>query len=208
MNYQRYIKTIVYLTVFAWTVLFYVEGQTIQSSFLKPLSTATTAVVLIALAFDLYLWKFPIFRWFVKRPVVEGTWKVEIRSSWIDPATNLPTAPITAYMVVRQTLSTLSMRLLTPESTSTLVGTEMVCASDGLFCISGVYRNEPWLQFRDRSQIHYGGLWLQIAEDDSLKTMTGHYWTDRSTSGSMYLTGRVKKKVQSFAAASVAVSKP
>jgi hypothetical protein len=209
MNYQRYIKAIVYTTVLAWTILLYTEGQALHSSFLKPLSAATTGVIWLALAFDLYLWKLSIFRPLVKRPIVEGTWKVQIQSNWIDPATKQPIGPITAYMVVRQTLSTLSMRLLTAESTSTLVGTELVCAPDGLYCISGVYRNEPWFQFRGRSEIHYGGLWLQIAEDDFTKTMTGHYWTDRSTSGSMLLTDRVTKKAQSFAAAAAAaVSKP
>lgn len=104
-------------------------------------------------------------------------------------------------MVIRQTFSTLSMRLLTQESTSTLVGTEIICSADGLYCISGVYRNEPWFDFRNRSAIHYGALWLQIAEDEKEKTIAGHYWTDRSTAGSMRLTHRVNQKAQSFAAA-------
>jgi hypothetical protein len=81
------------------------------------------------------------------------------------------------------------------------VGTEIVCSDDGLYCVSGVYRNEPWFQFRQRSEIHYGGLWLQIAEDDHAKTMRGHYWTDRKTAGSMVLSNRSTKRFQSFQAA-------
>ena len=68
-------------------------------------------------------------------------------SDWIDPATGLAIGPIKGFMVVRQTLSTLSVRQLTAESSSALVGTELVCAPDGMFCISGVYLNEP--PFRD-----------------------------------------------------------
>jgi len=206
VRYQRFIKAIIYVTVFAWTVLLYVEGEAIHSTLLRPLSTATTVVIWVALAFDLYLWKLPIFNWFVKRPVIDGTWRVELRSNWIDPKTNAPMPTIIAYMVVRQTLSSLSMRLLTEESISTLVGTEIVCSEDGLYCISGVYRNEPWYDFRQRSEIHYGGLWLQIADEKEKKTITGHYWTDRNTAGSMKLTERVSKRVQSFAAAQAALA--
>jgi hypothetical protein len=153
------------------------------------------------MAFDLWLWKLPFLRWFVKRPVIDGTWKVEIQSNWIDPSTSQPIEPIMAFMAIRQTLSTLSMRLMTIESTSTLVGTEVVCSPDRLYCISGVYRNEPRFDVRFRSEIHYGGLWLQIAEDSDSMTITGHYWTDRNTAGSMMLTNRRTKKYQSFAAA-------
>ena len=108
-------------------------------------------------------------------------------------------------MVVRQTLSTLSMRLLTRESSSALVGTEVVCSADGLYCITGVYRNEPWFDFRYRSEVHYGGLWLQVANDDGTEIMAGHYWTDRNTAGSIRLSGRVSRKYQSFASAQAAI---
>ena len=67
-------------------------------------------------------------------------------------------------MVVRQTFSTLSMRLMTEESSSELVGTEIICSADGLYCISGVYRNEPRFQVRDRSEMHYGAVWLKVID--------------------------------------------
>jgi hypothetical protein len=208
MTYQRYIRGIIYVTVLAWTIMLLLNHEAIHSAWLKPFSTVTTIVLYVVMAFDLWLWKLPfLHNWFVKRPVVEGTWKVEIRSNWIDPVTNQAIEPIIAYMVIRQTLSTLSMRLLTAESSSMLVGTEIVCSTDGLYCISGVYRNEPWFDFRHRSEIHYGGLWLQIAEDDLVKTLTGHYWTDRNTAGSMKLMDRSPKKVQSFAAAEAIVNR-
>ena len=77
--------------------------------------------------------KIPLLHgWFLKRPVIEGSWKVEIRSNWKDPATGNAIAPVEGYMVVRQTFSTLSLRLLTAESSSELVGTEIVCSADGL----------------------------------------------------------------------------
>jgi hypothetical protein len=58
------------------------------------------------MAFDLWLWKIPFLHsWFVKRPVIDGKWKVEIRANWKDPATNAGIAPLEGYMVIRQTFS-------------------------------------------------------------------------------------------------------
>ncbi len=204
MSYQRYIKAIIYISVLAWTAVLWVHGDVIQSSWFKPLSTVITVVLYAVMAFDLWLWKLQFLSWFVKRPVIDGTWKVQIQSTWIDPVKNEQIEPILAFMAVKQTLSTLNMRLMTAESTSNLVGTEIVCSPDGLYCISGVYRNDPRFEVRFRSEIHYGGLWLQVAEDDNAKTITGHYWTDRKTAGSMVLTDRKTREFQSFAAAKAA----
>jgi len=94
-------------------------------------------------------------------------------------------------MVVRQTFSTLSLRLLTEESSSELVGTEIVCSADGLYCVSGVYRNEPRFQVREASPIHYGAVWLTII-NEPIKKVVGHYWTDRATAGEMEMSNRQK----------------
>jgi hypothetical protein len=204
MNYQRYIKGIIYVVVIAWTVVLYVDHEAINSALLRPISTVTSFVLCLAIVFDLWLWKLRIFRgWLVKRPVIEGTWAVEMVSNWIDPSTGTARGVVKGFIVVRQTLSTLSMRQLTAESSSALVGTELVCQPDGMYCISGVYLNEPAFEFRDRSPIHYGAIWLKVAEDDTT-TITGHYWTDRKTGGTMSLSKLTKKKFQSLNAAQTA----
>lgn len=132
--------------------------------------------------------------------MIQRTWKVDIRSNWKDPATGTSIAPIEGYMVIRQTFSTLSLRLLTEESSSELVGTEIVRSADGLYCVSGVYRNEPRFQVRERSPIHHGAVWLRII-DEPLKKVIGHYWTDRQTAGEMELSHRQKKSFQTFQSA-------
>src|ERR1700686_4575325 len=124
MTSERYIKAIIYSAVLAWTIILYINHQAIHSSWFQPLSTLITVVLYAVMAFDLWLWKIPLLHgWFVKRPVIDGTWSVEIRSNWKDPATGKAPLPIEGYMVVRQTFSTLSLRLLTEESSSELVGT-------------------------------------------------------------------------------------
>ena len=76
MSYQRYIKTIIYVAVLAWTIVLWLNHESVQSSWLKPLSTVTTIVLYLVMAFDLWLWKLPFLRWFVKRPVIDGTWSL------------------------------------------------------------------------------------------------------------------------------------
>jgi hypothetical protein len=201
MTPEKYIKAILYVAVAAWASVLLASGQKLSSDSLKPLSTVTTIVVFTVLAFDLWLWKLPILHgWFVKRPTIDGTWKVEIRSNWKDPASGVRIPPVEGYMVVRQTFSSLSLRLLTAESSSELVGTELVCSVDGLYCVSGVYRNEPRFEVRARSPIHFGAVWLKIIEE-APKKIVGHYWTDRETAGEMELNNRQPKKVQTFQSA-------
>jgi hypothetical protein len=132
-------------------------------------------------------------------PVIDGTWRAELHSNWNDAA-GAPIRPIRGYMVIRQTFLNLSLRLLTEESSSHLVGTEIVCTVDGLYCVSGVYRNEPRYQERGHSPIHYGAVWLQVIEKP-VHMLEGHYWTDRNTAGELRLTDRHKQKFQDFKAA-------
>ena len=200
---ERYIKPLILFAATLWAVIIYVNHGTLHPDFLTPLSTVTTAAVYAALAFDRWLWKLPLVRLWVKRPVIDGTWRVSLRSTWKSPETNEHLPPIDGFMVVRQTLSTLSMRLLTKESSSSLIGTEIVCAPDGLYCVSGVYRNEPRLGVRDRSGIHNGAILLQVENDRTTQRMAGHYWTDRTpqTAGEMLLSERISTKFGSFEAA-------
>jgi hypothetical protein len=199
MNFQKATKIIIYVTCAAWIVVLGFNAGDIKPAW-KALSAVTTAATVIALVIDRWLWKFSVFQTIVNRPFIGGTWRVTLKSTWIDPATGLGIAPIEAYMVVRQTLSSLSMRLLTAESNSELVGTEIISAADGIHCVSGVYRNEPRLEVRGRSAIHFGAVWLQIVTEPH-KEIFGHYWTDRNTSGEMILTSQQGVSFQTFAAA-------
>ena len=132
-----YVKAIIYTAVAFWAIVLLVTGQKLSSDLLRPLSTVTSGVVLLSIAFELWLWKLPFLHgWLVKRPVLTGTWRAELRSNWKDP-TGAVMPPVEGYVVIRQTFLNLSLRLLTKESSSHLVGTEIVCSVDGLYCVSG-----------------------------------------------------------------------
>lgn len=193
---NNYVKAITYLVVAVWAIVLFVSGQKAPDGILRPLSTVTCIAAYLWMGFELWFWKWPIFKWFVKRPVLDGTWRAEIISNWQRcDGTTVP--PIEGYVVIRQTLLDLSLRLMTRESSSHLLGTEVVCSSDGLYCVSGVYQNHPKFPERNHSTIHFGGLWLQVIETPVQK-LEGHYWTDRSTAGTLILGDRRKIKFQDF----------
>jgi hypothetical protein len=195
-----YVKAIIYTAVAVWAIVLLVTGQQLSSNLLRPVSTVTSVVVLLSIAFELWLWKLPFLHgWLVKRPVLAGTWRAELRSNWKD-ASGAAIPPVEGYVVIRQTFLSLSLRLLTKESSSHLVGTEIVCSVDGLYCVSGVYRNEPRYQDRGHSQIHYGAVWLQVI-DTPVQMLEGHYWTDRNTAGEMRLIARQREQFQDFKSA-------
>ena len=115
---------------------------------------------------------------------------MELQSEWPDPNTGQAIGPITCYMAVRQSLTTLSMRLMTAESSSWLIAHKIVEENDGVFFVIGVYTNEPKLELRgDRSEIHYGALRLQV-QGKPPASLEGNYWTDRKTRGMMRLSNR------------------
>ena len=102
---------------------------------------------------------------------------------------------IVCYMGVKQTLSTLQMHLMTPESESRFIADHVRPSPYGNgFQVIGVYTNEPNVHLRDEriSEMHQGAI---IAETHgaSLRptTLTAKYWTDRKTTGTMEFTARI-----------------
>lgn len=168
--------------------------------------TVTTVIYAAVLAFGRYAWPWAVFRgWLVKRPDLRGSWKVTLVSDYIDPNTGAAISPIRAYMVVRQTLTTLSMRLFTKESRSVLVAHSIEQEVDGLFGLSAVYRNVPKIEHQGKkSAIHHGALLIEIHEVVPQR-LEGHYWTDRRTRGEIVMERKSDDYYSSFEDASRAL---
>ena len=181
-----------------WAVLLTLNDVNVQAALVKPFSGVVTGAVLALLIFDLFLWRIRWLQgWLVHRPDLRGTWKVELRSDWRDPAGGDPRGPIAAFLCVRQSYSKLSMRLLTAESSSELAGSEIVQAADGTFQIAAVYRNEPRLIVREKNPIHYGAI-LLVVRGTPPDSLSGHYWTDRKTRGEIVSLAQHRKLFDGF----------
>lgn len=204
---RSHLTAILGAAVAVWGLILFVQGPEVEPGVLRPFGLVTTLVALLVAAFDRWLWKIPLLHgWFVRRPNVAGTWVAEIRSTWSGRDSGESAPPITGYMAIRQTFSSLSLRLMTSESTSQVLTAEITAADDGTYTISAVYQATPGARVRDRSPIHHGGLLLQVA-DRRPRVITGTYWTDRRSSGDLRLSDRQDGFFGDFASAEAALSR-
>lgn len=198
---RLHISTFIGFTILVWLTALWVQGMPVlDASFLKPFGLVVSITMAVVIAFNKYCWAWKVFRgWYVKRPDLRGTWKVELHSSWINPETKEAVPPIAAYAVIRQTLTSMSLRLFTKESKSVLIAHSIeIQEADDLYKLVGVYRNEPNIELQGvRSEIHYGAFSLEI-HGEPVVELEGHYWTDRGTKGRMQLMTKVKKCVSTF----------
>ncbi|WP_433884874.1 hypothetical protein [Pseudomonas vranovensis] len=172
----------------------------LKADFVRPFGTVVGLITFIVAIFNKYAWSWRIFKgWYVKRPDIRGTWKVELKSSWTNPETGQTVPAIYGYAVVRQSLTSLSFRLMTEESRSVLVAHSIdQQEDDDLFKLVGVYRNEPKIELQGlRSEIHHGSFALEIHGSPAYE-LQGHYWTDRGTKGSIKLSSKVKKLYDTY----------
>jgi SMODS-associating 2TM, beta-strand rich effector domain len=153
----------------------------------------TSAVVLVLLFIDRWAWKWRGFRKVLRVPDLEGTWKIELESSF-----NVG-SPVVAYLVVHQTYSTISLTQLTAGATS-FSETSDLARRGGWFVLSYVYRAEPEVLKREGNEPHRGAAELVIETQPTL-TFAGDYWTDRKTVGRIRAVGWNKQKCGSFGSA-------
>jgi hypothetical protein len=193
------LTVVVLVAAVIWAALLVLGDVVLPMGFFKPLSKVVGILVLLLGAFEVWLWKWVIFRgWLVKRPNLIGTWRAQLRSSWVDPSSGKTLDVIDAFLVVQQTYSTCRTKLLTEESTSEQLGCELTRLPDG-YRLSAVYRNEPKIFVQGRSRIHHGAVLLAVHNHPV--SLEGHYWTDRQTSGELRTTSKVKRRFPTYSAA-------
>lgn len=186
---RLHISILISLVVVVWGASLLILGIPIGWQHIAPFTATVTIVTGACVAFDRWLWKLKPFKgWLVKQPVLNGSWKVTLRSNWVNPETGKTIDPIKCVMVIRQRFSALNARLYTRESSSTLLAHEFCHDDDGVSELVGTYRNTPRADLRgERSEIHHGCFLLQVKGD----YLDGHYWTDRGTKGTLVLSDRV-----------------
>lgn len=188
------LSTILIIAALLWGGALFLAGVDVQPEWMRPFSFVLGAIVLLIAASEKWLWR---IHWlhplFFNMPNLNGTWRVILR----------PTAPssspseVEAYMVMRQTLSTIKIRMFTAESESETIAAKVYCCDDGTFTVAGVYRNTPRLSVRGRSPVHHGSILLSV-QGDPPQALSGEYWTDRLSQGELAVTGRSSRQAHSF----------
>lgn len=168
------------------------------TDWLSPIGPGVTAAGLLLLAFDRWIWRWRYVDRCHPRPVLHGTWRGSLASKWVNPQTGegVPVDP-EVYAVIRQRFWSISIRLLTNESSSRSTAAQFERAPDGECQLVYVYTNVPRVSVRDRSAIHYGGVILNVPRDRSGR-LEGHYFTDRQTTGELVFDKHAPEAAQSY----------
>jgi hypothetical protein len=168
-----------------WAILLLIEGFTVTANWFRPYSAVVGAMVLLLLGFENWGWRWKhLHPWFVSQPNIQGTWKGELTSLWTDPATGRGRDPIEVYLVIKQTFSSIRVRLITKESQSDCLVARICDDSGATHSLVGTYLNTPKIAQREGSPIHHGGMVLRIS-NLGYGLLDGEYWTDRGTKGGM-----------------------
>lgn len=175
-----------YSTIDLWTAL-------------KQIPLAITIYAITGIIFTKWLWRWRHLQgWLIKIPDIQGTWRGELKSDWINPETGKGIDPIPIVFVIKQTFSSIKCTLMTKESSSysTTADINFEPNSEQLY-LTFNYTNRPKAAIRDRSAIHDGASILKIISKPNL-CLEGEYWTSRKTRGEMVLTFETRDLVEKF----------
>ncbi len=198
MPSKSHLTVIVLLSVALWATILSINGTPLSLDLLKPFSFVIALLGVALYLFDKSLWRAPLlFDWFVRRPYISGTWKVQL--ILIPPDTNPgpERLSVPAFASITQTYSSLTLRLMTEESSSDLVSERLARMPDGAYQLAAVYVNTPRISLQSKSRPHYGAMLLR-ASGNRPKIMEGHYWTDRGTFGELKFLRRVGQHAASY----------
>lgn len=191
---RLHISAILLIAAGVWGVALILAGVPVTAAWFRPFSVVIGVLVLVLSIADRWLWRLRWLRpWLFNMPDLNGTWKVVIHPTAPEP----PHDEVIAYMVIRQTFSTVSLRLFTAESHSETLSARVVRCDDGTCNLAAVYRNIPRLQVRERSPLHHGAFLLNV-QGDPPESLAGQYWTDRLSQGELVLSARSLALAHSF----------
>src|SRR5688572_5915097 len=108
-------RTIIFAAAAVWALLALASGETLEWSWARWLGIAAAILVFALLVFDRWVWRWPGVRNVTSRPVLHGTWRTELRTSYEGRAEET----IGSYLVIRQTYSTICVDMLFDRSQST-----------------------------------------------------------------------------------------
>lgn len=183
---------LIVLSVGTWVT----SGQA-DFSGLRWFSVATFIGTILFSLWDRFIWKWPIAqRMTGVSKNVSGTWKGQFHSKWrSQDGSSLD--PRSAYLVVRQTATSVTVTLFTQESMSTSRIAKVSSLQSGITMLEYLFFNEPRLSAQPDSNSHYGAVALRIAGTPAVR-LSGHYWTDRDSKGELFFESRVRELAEDY----------
>ncbi len=200
MKGRLQVQAVVFVTVLVFAGGILATGDHPNPAWLRFYSYAVAAAVLLMTAWDRWLWRLAISQKIAAVPRnLNGTWKGVLTTFWADPETGVVPAPKLAFLVVRQTATTVSATMFTDQmrSVSSLASLSGV---DGQRSLDYMYLSRPDSQYEKQSRIHHGSTSLDVTgiPPDRLR---GRYWTNRDSRGELDFTQRRSEFADTYDAA-------
>ena len=167
------------ITLYLAAAVILAEGIGSEAKFLRATSWIPFAVLLATSGYNQFLWRFGP----VGPPVLFGTWKVQFVSSWDKEEADQGTRH--AYLLIRQTATSLTLTLITHESISRSLAATLERRADGQYDLSWIYENVPPIDQREASPIHFGSALAFGIRPRKPALIEGWYFTDRLTTGTI-----------------------
>lgn len=189
MKVRLQVQAVVFVTVLVFAVGMLATGDKPNPAWLKFYSYAVTAAVVLVTAWDRWLWRLAISQKITAVPRnLNGTWKGVLTTFWADPETGVVPAPKPAFLVVRQTATTVSVAMLTDQMRS-LSSLASLTGVDGQRSLDYMYLSRPDSRYEKHSRIHHGSTSLDVTGIPPDR-LYGRYWTNRDSRGELDFTER------------------
>jgi hypothetical protein len=188
-------RIVIGLAALVSAIVVLATGGTVDINLAKAVATASTVVILLLLAFDKWLWRWPGIRRLHGRPVVHGTWKTELKTSYEDRKDEV----IACYLVIDQTYSRIWARMLFDRSRSSSMSGDLVRES-GRCVLYYVFRSDKQALEPATNPPSRGAADLTVAIEPS-PHLEGDYWMEVGTKGRVRTTGYTRTIYETFAGA-------
>jgi hypothetical protein len=176
-------------------VIVLATGGTVGINLAKAVASASTVVILILLAFDKWLWRWPGIRKLHGRPVIHGTWKTELKTSYEDRKDEV----IECYLVIDQTYSRICARMLFDRSRSSSMSGDLV-RENGRCVLYYVFHSEKHALEPATNPPNRGAADLTVATQPH-PHLEGDYWMMVGTKGRVKSVGHSSTIHDTFAGA-------
>lgn len=204
MNSEFRSWALVGFVLLVWLALMATAVVTNNGDALGQISAVIPVLLLGAWAFERWIWRWKGISKLVRTPVLHGTWRGELKSLWLDPDTKKPKplAPKRVYLVIEQTLLTVTVRLFSEETVSEQIAGSLADLGGGRRALSYTYIAEPSIGNRDKNPMRHGGALIKVLDGSALH-LEGEYWAERAGTGSLSFREHRSRLAKSFTDAEI-----
>jgi hypothetical protein len=190
MPQRTWIRITAGVVVGVFALGLWTSGVAVEADWLRYFSLAVLAATILFAVWDKWGWRYRPFRHAQSvPPVLHGTWKGVLTTLWQDPNSGARPGAKPAYLVVRQTASSVHVTLLT-ESVHSSSSLANIQRAAGGAALTYVYLATPGALVSTGNPMHHGAAMLHITGSPATR-LRGRYWTDRDSSGELDFTEHV-----------------